>query len=273
MTDRRLWRGNGRVAHSSLQGQVQDVAFTDGVSLRISVPVANVLVAPSGALDRQLIYGDGFTVLEARDGYAFGFAERSGYVGYVLAAELADLPEPTHRVTSFGAHVYPERSIKTVPAMTLPFDSFIACSKPADGFWQTAQGFVSEQQLAPIDTLETDIAKTALRFLDVPYLWGGDSNYGIDCSGLIHAALRAAGQQCPRDSDQQAAFFNGIPEGSKLQRGDLVFWAGHVAMMLDGEAIVHANGHHMAVSIEKLDDVVDRIQAAEGKSVSKQARV
>ena len=273
MTDRRLLRANGRVAHSSLQGQLQGGIFTDGTPLRICVPVANVLAAPHGALDRQLIYGDGFTVLENRDGYAFGFATHSGYVGTVLAAELADLPDPTHRVTSFGAHIYPERSIKTVPAMTLPFDSFLTCFEQADGFWCTAQGYVPAQQVTPIATFEADTAQTALRFLGVPYLWGGDSNQGIDCSGLIHAALRAAGQECPRDSDQQAEFFAAIPEGSALQRGDLVFWAGHVAMMLDAETIVHANGHHMMVTVEKLDAVAARIQAAEGKAISKRARV
>ena len=272
MTDRRLWRGNGRVAHSSLQGQVQGVTFTDGTPLRISVPVANVLSAPDGALDRQLIYGDGFCVLEINDGYAFGFAPHSGYVGYILATQLADLPDPTHRVASFGAHVYPERSIKTVPAMTLPFDGALACSSLADGFWNTAYGYVPEQQVAPISDVEPDTAKTALRFLGVPYLWGGDSNQGIDCSGLIHAALQAAGQDCPRDSDQQAKFFAAIPDGSALTRGDLVFWSGHVAMMLDSETIVHANGHHMAVTVEALDAVAARIQKVEGKAISKRAR-
>nr|WP_325253024.1 C40 family peptidase [Amylibacter sp.] len=273
MTDRRLWRANGRVAHSSLQGQLQGVTFTDGTPLRICVPVADVLAAPDGALDRQLIYGDGFTVLEFRDGFAFGFETCSGYVGTVLATELADLPEPTHRVTSFGAHLYPERSIKTVPVMTLPFDGMLACFDLRDGFWRTAHGYVPAQQVAPVTAVDPDTAQTALRFLGVPYLWGGDSNQGIDCSGLIHAALRAAGRECPRDSDQQAAFFEEIPEGSALQRGDLVFWAGHVAMMLDAETIVHANGYHMMVTVEKLDAVAARIQAAEGKEISKRARV
>ena len=104
----------------------------------------------------------------------------------------------------------------------------------------------------------------------MPYLWGGDSNFGVDCSGLIHTALRAAGRDCPRDSDQQQAFF--AKADGDLRRGDLVFWKGHVGMMVDGATIVNANGHHMATTVEPLEAVVARIKAGEGKEVSAYAR-
>ncbi|GGA19512.1 C40 family peptidase [Neptunicoccus cionae] len=268
MTDRRLWRSNGRVAHSSLVGQVGETPLTDGEVLGVRVPVANLLAEPDGALDRQLIHGDRFRVLETRNGYAFGFAEPSGYVGYIKTSHLVAADALTHRIQTFGAHLYPTRSIKTVPAMTLPFDSFLTCKEQKDGFWKTPHGYVPEQQVIAIDTLQQDTATTALRFLGVPYLWGGDSSFGIDCSGLVHAALRAAGLACPRDSDQQEAFFDAVPDNGPLQRGDLVFWKGHVGMMLDGERLIHANGHHMCTTVEPLEVVAARIKAAEGKDVS-----
>ncbi|MBR9864541.1 MAG: C40 family peptidase [Rhodobacteraceae bacterium] len=272
MSDRRLWRGNGRVAHSSLSGQVGEIPLTEGELLTVQVPVADLLAAPQGALDRQLVFGERFCVLETRQGYAFGFAEPSGYVGYIEAVHLCAMEAPTHRVRTFGAHLYPTRSIKTVPALTLPFDSFLTCSEQKDGFWKTPHGFVPEQQVSPIEAVTTDAAGTALRFLGVPYLWGGDSSLGIDCSGLVHAALRAAGRDCPRDSDQQEAFFDAVPSGADLQRGDLVFWKGHVGMMLDREHIVHANGHHMCTTAEPLARVVERIRDAEAREISAYCR-
>lgn len=268
--DRRLYRCNGSVAHESLRGAVEGVDFVEGDLRAVCAPVADLLVAPAGALDRQLIYGDGFVVLEEVGGFAFGYAVPSGFVGYVAVSGLREYVAPTHRVVTMGAHVYGARSIKTVPVAALPFGAAVAAADQGDGFWRVAEGYVPEQQLQPIDTVEADTAATALRFLGVPYLWGGDSNFGIDCSGLVHAALRTAGKDCPRDSDQQEAFFADV-DGS-LQRGDLVFWKGHVGLMVDADTIVHANGHHMATTVEPLAEVAARILAAEGKEISARRR-
>ncbi len=264
--DRRTFRCNGSVAHESLRGSVDGVDFVEGELRSVSASVADLLTEPAGALDRQLVHGDGFCVLEEVDDYAFGFAVPSGFVGYIAVSDLREVAEPTHRVTTLGAHVYASRSIKTIPVMALPFGATVAAADQGDAFWRVADGYVPEQQVVPLRDLETDAAATALRFLGVPYLWGGDSNFGIDCSGLIHAALRAAGQDCPRDSDQQEAFF-AVASGH-TQRGDLVFWQGHVGMMVDADAIVHANGHHMATTVEPLDLVKARILQAEGKEVT-----
>ncbi len=264
--DRRDFRCNGSVAHASLKGQVDGVAFVDGQAQSVAVSVADLLVAPNGALDRQLIYGERFCVLDYQDGFAFGFAVPSGFVGYVRQDQLQDQAAPTHRVVTLGAHIYPTRSIKTTPVMALPFGAVIQASDQADGFWRVGDGYIPAQQVQEIDTHEDDTAATALRFLGVPYLWGGDSNWGLDCSGLVHAALRAAGRDCPRDSDQQEAFF--APADGPAQRGDLVFWKGHVGMMVDRDTLVHANGHHMATTLEPLDVVKARIMQSEGKEVT-----
>jgi cell wall-associated NlpC family hydrolase len=263
--DRRTYRCNGSVAHESLRGTVEGVDFVEGDMRLVAASVANLLTGPSGALDRQLVHGEGFCVLEEAGDFAFGFAVPSGFVGYVAVADLRDETEATHRVSTMGAHVYASRSIKTVPVMALPFGASVSAADQGDGFWRVADGYVPEQQIVPVAQLDMDTAATALRFLGVPYLWGGDSNFGIDCSGLVHAALCAAGRDCPRDSDQQEAFF---AQADGRQRGDLVFWKGHVGILVDADTIVHANGHHMATTVEPLDVVVARILAVEGKEIT-----
>lgn len=270
--DRRSFRSNGRMAHSSLKGHVDHVAFSDGTVKRICVPVANLLNAPDGPLDRQLIHGDAFCVLEDTQGWSFGYAEPSGYVGYIHSDALGQNTQPTHRVTTFGAHVYPKPSIKTIPIDQLPFNATVTAQKNGT-FYETATGFIPKQQLSDIGALQSDTAKTAARFVGVPYLWGGDTNLGIDCSGLVHATLSVAGKECPRDSDQQAAFFAPLPLNTPLERGDLVFWDGHVGIMHDQKMMVHANGHHMATTIEPLDIVAKRIKEIEGKDILSYARV
>lgn len=268
--DRRTHRSNGSVAHENLRGQVDGVDFVEGDLRSVSASVANLLTRSNGKLDRQLVHGDGFCVLEEGNDFAFGFAVPSGFVGYIAVGDLRSAVAPTHHVATMGAHVYPTRSIKTVPVMVLPFGAQVGAADQGDGFWRVADGYVPEQQVVPVGALEQDTAATALRFLGVPYLWGGDSNFGIDCSGLVHSALRAAGRDCPRDSDQQEAFFARID--GDLQRGDLVFWKGHVGIMVDAETIVHANGHHMATTVEPLALVTERIRAAEGKEITSYAR-
>ena len=268
--DRRTHRSNGSVAHESLRGQVDGVDFVEGELRSVAASVGNLLTGPNGKLDRQLLHGDGFCVLEEVADFAFGFAVPSGFVGYVAIDDLRTGVVPSHRVVTMGAHVYPSRSIKTMPVMALPFGAQVAAADQGDGFWRVADGYVPEQQVVPLGQLEPDLAATALRFLGMPYLWGGDSNFGIDCSGLVHAALRAAGRDCPRDSDQQEAFF--APADGDLGRGDLVFWTGHVGIMIDGETLVHANGHHMATTVEPLALVAERIKGAEGKDITFYAR-
>ena len=265
MTDRRLTPRNARVAHSSLQGQVEGVTFTDGTFKSVTVAVADVRKEPDGALERQILFGDGFLVLEpdSGNGYCFGQAKDGGYVGYVKTAQLGAFHAPTHVICSLGAHIYPAPELKTVPLMPLPFASFITVIGAQNGYCQLATGgFVPLQQVAPIGRNFDGFVTVAEMFLQVPYLWGGDSNLGLDCSALVHISLRAQGIECPRDSDlQEQTLGEALPQNAKLQRGDLIFWKGHVGIMQDAKRVLHANAHFMAVTSEDLAVICARIIA------------
>jgi len=265
MSDRRLTPRNDRVAHVSLRDSVDDVPLVDGDFKSIRVPVADIRREPDGALERQVLLGDGFLVLETDSGggYCFGQAQDGDYVGYVRRSDLGPYQVPTHVICSMGGHIYPEPTLKTVPQMRLPFAAFLAVIGAENGYAKLAMGgFVPLQQLAPIGRNFTDFVAVAERFIGVPYLWGGDSNIGLDCSALVHIALRAQGIAVPRDSDlQEASLGERLPDDAKLQRGDLVFWKGHVGIMQNAETVLHANAHFMAVASEPLTVVCNRIEA------------
>ncbi len=277
MTDRRLTPRNERVAHVSLRETVTDVPCVEGVLQSVQTPVADIRRAPNGGLERQMLFGDGFRVLEpdSGDGYCFGQAQDGGYVGYVLQANLGVYQVPTHIVCSMGAHIYPEPSLKTVPVLRLPFAGFLAVIGAENGYAKLATGgFVPLQQLAPIGRNFADFVQAAEGFLKVPYLWGGDSNTGLDCSALVHISLRAQGVAAPRDSDQQEQTLGDpLPQDADLQRGDLIFWKGHVGIMQGADRILHANAHAMAVTSEKLSDVCARAKAAGDGEITSRRRL
>lgn len=264
--DPRLTPRNARVAHVSLRETVTDVPCVEGVLQTVQTAVADIRREPKGALERQMLFGDGFRVLEqdSGDGYCFGQAQDGGYVGYVLQADLGGYQIPTHIVCSMGAHVYPEPGLKTVPDFRLPFAGFLAVVGAENGYAKLATGgFVPLQQLAPIGRNFTDFVEAAETLLRVPYLWGGDSNTGLDCSALVHISLRSQGVGAPRDSDlQEKSLGEPLPKDAGLQRGDLIFWKGHVGIMQDAEFFLHANAHFMAVTSEALKDVCARIETA-----------
>lgn len=273
--DRRSLAANGRVALASLRGQVAAERFTEGEVLRCAVALTDLCRAPGGVRDKQLLRGQPFRVLELRDGWAFGRDETDGYVGYLRADALAAGVTPTHRVAARACHVYSAPDIKAPEIESLSFLSLLAVTGEAGRFLALAEGgFVPAVQLARAAAAESDPVAVAERFLGTPYLWGGNSAFGIDCSGLVQLALRACGAPCPRDSDQQQrALGRPLPAGAPLRRGDLVFWAGHVGMMTDAERIVHANAHHMAVVREPLAVARARIEAAGGGPVAEVRRL
>lgn len=271
--DRRLWPANDRVAHDSLAGQVE-APLTPGRAMQVSVPVADICDRPWGTLDRQLLFGHRFTLLEERNGWAFGRAEPSGYVGHVRIDALEEAAPRTHRVCTLGAHAYPAPDMKTRPDLLLPYGAFLHAEGQQGHFLNCGHGWVHEHQLEDWQARHPDPAAVAEMFLGVPYLWGGDSTLGIDCSGLIHIAMRAACIDCPRDSDHQAAGLGtALAPDAELERGDVVFWDGHVALMVDREFVVHANGYHMAVVREPLEQAVARIAASGGGDVTVRRRV
>lgn len=265
MSDPRLTPANGRVAHDSLRGKVQAERFTPGTAHRVAVPLVDLCRAPGGARDRQLLAGEGFLVLEWRDGCAFGQAANDGYVGYLPEGALGPDGPVTHRVAALATHVYDRADFKSRDLRRLSHGALLNVTGTEGRFARLAEGgHVPMQHLAPLDRPESDPAAVALSFLGTPYLWGGNSADGIDCSGLVQRALLSCGIDFPRDSDQQEAGPGAdLSPDAPLQRGDLIFWKGHVGMLLDPETLIHANAHHMQVAVEPLETAVARIAQAE----------
>jgi hypothetical protein len=242
---------------------------------RVCTPTANILDAPNGGLQRQMLFGDGFVVDHVDGDWAHGTRKSDGYVGVVAQSDLAGWADPTVYVRDLGAHVYPAPDIKTVPLMHIPFQAGLTVVGEQGDFVELAAGgYVHQMQVAPISDVEPDFVRTAERYLGVPYLWGGNAQYGIDCSGLVTAALRGAGTSGPADSGPQAETLGeAIPKGAPLMRGDLIFWRGHVGLMFNDDLLLHANGHHMRVAFEPLAQAEERIHASGGGAVTSRKRV
>ena len=199
-----------------------------------------------------------------KNGWCWLQLDQDGYVGYVEADALsAEVHEATHRVVVLSTYLYPSASIKTQPATAIYLNARLTVVDQQGEFARLVDGRnVWRDHVAPLSRTEADPATVAEKFQHVPYLWGGKSQAGLDCSGLIQLAHQAAGRDCPRDSDMmhekvgQPLLINDL---DSLQRGDLVFWKGHVGMMLDSERLIHANGYHMRTVIEPLGQAVKRI--------------
>lgn len=263
MTDRRFHWANAHVAHQSLEDRVEAPVFTTGTTTTCTRPVVDLRASPDGARDKQLLFGQAFCALDSRDGWTFGYDPVDGYCGYVRDAVLGLHVEPTHRVTARSTHLYQAADIKSREIAALSFGARLTVVDTQGRFAALADGsFVPAMHISPVATQSTDIALTAEAFLGTPYLWGGNSGFGIDCSGLVQLALHAAGRTCPRDSDLQAREWQDV--GNRpLARGDLVFWDGHVGLLLDANTLIHANAHHMAVAIEPLATARERIAQME----------
>lgn len=242
------------------------------VMRRVVRPVTTLWQDPASRRPAtQLLWGEAFEVAELRDGIAWGQAPRDGYVGFVEAAALADPgPAPTHAVAVPLTHLYPAPDVKAPPLAALPHGAPVAVAALGDRFAETPEGFVPARHLS--DRPAPDPVTVAEAFLHAPYLWGGRTVMGIDCSGLVQQALRAAGVPAPRDSDMQAGFGLAIPEGAPLRRGDLICWKGHVGIMQDASRLLHANAFHMQVVSEALAEAVARIAAAGGGPVTARRR-
>ncbi len=262
MSDRRITPANGRVAHVSLRGAVEGPRFVHGERACVAAPLADLLAAPGGARDRQLLMGDAVLVLDRVDGFAFLQSEKDGYCGYVAEAALGAAVAATHWVCAPASHLYPAASMKQREVAALSFGARIAVIDEHERFFETDRGqFVPRPHLCPADTVMQDPAAVAEMFLGTPYLWGGNSRAGLDCSGLVQLALLACAIACPGDSDLQQAIGVSVSGRAALGRGDLIFWTGHVAMALDGDRLIHANAFRMAVTVEAIDAAIARIAA------------
>lgn len=263
MNDPRRTPANARVAAEKLRGVVDAPSYNEGREARVTSPVVDLLRSLGGARDRQLCLGEGVLIYEVHQNWAFIEATRDGYVGYVPARALGEMPERTHRVQARATHLYAEPDFKTQERLMLSFASLISVTEEANArFSKTGSGlFVPTTHLAPIGELETDPVDVAERLLGAPYLWGGNTAFGLDCSGLVQMACLACGIACPGDADMQEEELGvTLPEDTNLQRGDLLFWEGHVAWVADAETLIHANAHHMAVAFEPLQEAINRIE-------------
>ena len=270
MGDPRLTPARPEIAAKYLEGKVQAARFVAGDEFEISDPIAPLRGGPSAdaMLLTQALMGERVTIYDRNgEGFAWGQLNSDGYVGWLPDRALAKPgAAPTHKVAALRTFAFPGPSIKLPPAETLVMGALVSVIREDGPFAVTREGwYLPRQHIGGIDSFADDFVAVAERFVGTPYLWGGKSSLGIDCSGLVQVALNAAGTGCPRDSDMQQDGLGrilGLAESSNLQRGDLIFWKGHVAIVRDADSIVHANAHHMATVIENTRDAIARIKAA-----------
>jgi cell wall-associated NlpC family hydrolase len=265
--DPRITPANGHAAAHELRGVVEATRYVKGTVRTVQQPLVNLSDAPRGGRASQLLFGESFRVIDERDGYAFGQCLRDGYCGYVLAGALARQEAPTHWVAVPATHLYPKPEVKAPPEVALFFGSLVRVTSDQGAFQKVSTGhFVPTQHLQRLRARFSDPVAVADMFLGTPYLWGGNSRWGLDCSGLVQQALAACGIDCPRDSDQQRELGREVAEDEPLRRGDLVFWRGHVGMMASETTLLHANAHHMAVAYESLAEARARIATSAAAS-------
>ena len=262
MSDPRITLAREDVADVALQGVARAERFVETQPYVCRLPSAAIRAEPDEAAEQldQLLFGESFAVLWTGRGWGLGQAARDGYVGYVRIADLArGVLEATHRVSALRAYAFSAPDIKSAPVGLYSLNALVAVEAEEGRFLKAVGcGWFAREQLSEIGVFADDPAGVALSFLGAPYQWGGRESLGLDCSGLVQQALYACGQACPRDSDMQTALGRSV-EQAALRRGDLVFWKGHVGMMLDGEQLLHANAFHMQVQAEPLALAIARI--------------
>ena len=271
MLDRRLNAYRPDLADERLTGQVEAARFTAGTSMQVSVPVVDLRAEPrmDSGPQTQMIFGDSVRVFEEMDGWSWVQAERDGYTGYVSAAALErPAGDATHMVAVPRTFVYPGSDLRFPHTKALSLGSRVRIVGAAEtrgtkyALLESSEALIASH-LVPVDEHAADYVAVAETLLHTPYLWGGTSGFGIDCSGLVQLSMWVAGRKVLRDSDMQQNTLGDIIEPdatySNLKRGDLVFWKGHVAICASPDMLIHASGHTMTVTLEPLQDAIKRI--------------
>jgi cell wall-associated NlpC family hydrolase len=272
--DPRVTPARADLAAKALEGKVRAARYVEGHVHEVVDPQAPLRLEPrhDAPLATEALAGERVTIYDANaEGWSWGQLAADGYVGWLPGNALAEPgAPPTHKVTVPRTLVFPGPSIRLPPSQALPFGARLAVARTHGRFAVTRSGaYVPDIHLAPIDAYEADFVAVAEKFVGAPYLWGGKTALGLDCSGLVQIALAACGIACPRDSDmQEAALGRPVPAAADLaglRRGDLIFWNGHVAIMREGASLLHANAFHMAVVVEPVADAVARICGTAGE--------
>ena len=261
--DPRLTPARGDLAAAALRGKVEAERFVEGERFTVAREFVDLKRAPrpDAPLDTQLIFGEAVTLYDEDDGWAWVQAARDGYVGYVAVGALArGSAAPTHRVVVQRTFVYPAPDMKQPITGAIPLGGDVVVAATSGAFSKLAgHGFVFSAHLAPCGDVVADFVAVAEGLTGTPYLWGGKTSLGIDCSGLVQASTTVAGVSLPRDTDLQATVGEDMSFDKSLRdlrRGDLVFWSGHVGIMRDATTLLHANAYHMLVASES-----DRVSA------------
>ena len=264
--DNRLHAYRPDLADIKLRGRIDAKRFVEGVAMDVVVPVTAIhREASSKAMQTtQALFGERLSAFEIEDGWVWCQLERDGYVGYVAKASVSnDLTNPTHRVSVPSTFLYTVPDIKSQATINLPMNAKLQIVASDEKFSKLSNGkYVFTKHVKPLNEFEPDFVSIAEKFLDAPYYWGGKTAQGLDCSGLVQTSLEVCGVSSPRDTDMQETQLGQnllINDFDGLRRGDLVFWKGHVGIMVDQKTLLHANGHHMMTVKEPLAEAVARI--------------
>jgi cell wall-associated NlpC family hydrolase len=257
------------LAAETLRGLIKAERYVRGETRQVIAPALPLRREPrfDATLDTEALLGETVTLYEESEGWAWVQLSRDGYVGYMPSEGLTHaLVAPTHRVSALRTYVYPQPDGKVPPLALLSLNALVAVTAEEGRFLALAGGgYVFARHALPIGEAATDYVAVAEAFLGTPYLWGGRTSVGLDCSGLVQLAAEAAGVAVPRDADMQAAELGHPVDwqgGAQLRRGDLVFWERHVGIMTSPKELLHANAHHMAVEAELFSEARARIKAA-----------